>query len=684
VRRRWAIGSLVAVVVTLVGTSATGASTGGAARRGMGSQAATPAYLNLDSVSPWVDAEGTWSVEWAVASEPPADASVRYTIHQALSGADARARLDQAIDDDVLGPNLQSAVQVPLAQMRSGTTARLDVAVRSKSGTSDRVLLPNAGVHPVEIDLVAGDGTELQHMVLFLNRLPVEDVAPAMRVAPLASLVSGPVIGSDGAVAIPGETRVAADSLTELLDDSPRSPLTVHLDPEVVAGSYQSTDPDDATRMDALIAAVGERPVMRTSWVPIDLESWATSGSLTTFQTSVLAGQRTLADAFDQRPDGSVWPVDPMVGPESPGWLDAVGVRRMLLRPDQVAPTRDLGDDAGTTQRFLVGDADSDIDGLVLDPTVASRLTGTDPTLAAHEAVTELQAMWFIAPKGATTASVVDLTDVAVPVASAFLDVLASDNPTLEPSSVGEAFEKSTAYPESPRRRSGTLVRRIVREAPVTDVSAISRELSRLRGRAAAYHSSIADPEGVAPLDEMLLTVQHRDLAVADQLMHLAAIGRRIDEGLSFIVQPESRSFTVTARRSELPLTITNNGDREVTVLLRFNGNRLEANNGRPRRVTLQPGPNSITVPVLARTSGDFNMAVEVRTADDSILLASTGVRIRSTVVSGVGVAIAIGALLFLVLWWGATIRRNRRRRDEPDEPEHDPAPTDAPAASVA
>jgi hypothetical protein len=373
-----------------------------------------------------------------------------------------------------------------------------------------------------------------------------------------------------------------------------------------------------------------------------------------------------------------------MLGPESTRWLDAVGVRRLLLKSDQVAPTRDLGDDAGTTQRFRVGDPDSDIDGLVLDPTVARRLTSSDPTLAAHQAVTELQAMWFIAPKAATTASVVDLTGVAVPVATAFLDALASDNPTLQPSNVATAFEESTAYPESSRRRTGTLVRTIVRDAPVTDVAAISRELSRLRARAGAYHSSINDPEGVAPLDEMLLTVQHRDLDLAQQLTYLAAIGRRIDEGLSSIVQPESRSFTVTARRSELPLTITNAGDREVTVLLRFNGNRLEANGGRPRRVTLQPGPNSITVPVLARTSGDFRMVVEVRTADDSILLASTGVRIRSTVVSGVGVGIAIGALAFLVLWWGATIRRDRRRKAEPDEPEHDPAPTDAPAASVA
>jgi hypothetical protein len=155
---------------------------------------------------------------------------------------------------------------------------------------------------------------------------------------------------------------------------------------------------------------------------------------------------------------------------------------------------------------------------------------------------------------------------------------------------------------------------------------------------------------------------------------------------LAFVVPPASRSFTITARRSELPIRITNNATRKVTVLLRFQGTRLQVNGGHPLTAVLQPGANSLTVPVLARTSGEFTMVVEIRTADGALLLSSTDLRIRSTVVSGVGVVLAAGALTFLVVWWALTIRRERRRRrdDPPGAVAPAGAPPDARAASLA
>jgi hypothetical protein len=639
-------------------------------------------YLSLASVSPWVAADGTWSVRWSIAVEPPLDSVLRYTVHQAFSGAEARRRLDDVLDGDDLGPTLQGAAEVPLLALRNGTTARLDVPVRSKAGGADRVLLPNPGVHPVEVELVSPSAGELQRTVLFLNRLPADEGPAAMRVAPMVSVLSGPVVATDGTVAVPPDAGASMSAATELLRAAGDVPLTVQLDPELVAGA---TSPPDRTRLQDLLSVVRDQPVLRSTWAPMDLESWATSGSLANFQTAVLAGQQTLTDALGHPPTGGVWPPDPTLGQESPGWLDAIGVRRVLLRSDQLAPTRDLGTDAGTSQRFKVGSADSRVDGLLLDATVTSRLVAGEPALAAHRALTELEATWFAASPSARTAVVVDLTGVPVPAASAFLDALGADNPSLRASSVAQAFDESSAYAEPSRRRSGaasTLVRRVDRSEPVSDEAAISRELTRLRTRADSYHASLEDPEGAASLDDLLLTVLHRDLDLAAQLGYLAAAGRRIDQGLAFVQPLESRSFTVTARRSELPLTIVNGGDRDMTVLLRFHGNRLEANDGHPRRVRLRPGPNSISVPVLARTSGDFRMVVEVRTADDAILLTSTAVRIRSTVVSGVGLVLAAGALGFLVLWWGRTIRRDRRARHAAAEP--DPSPTDAPRAPVA
>jgi hypothetical protein len=70
-----------------------------------------------------------------------------------------------------------------------------------------------------------------------------------------------------------------------------------------------------------------------------------------------------------------------------------------------------------------------------------------------------------------------------------------------------------------------------------------------------------------------------------------------------------------------------------------------------------------VPLSVVVRTSGEFTMTVQMRTADNSTLLSESTVRIRSTVVSGVGVFLGGGALLFLVIWWAMSIRRDRRAK---------------------
>jgi hypothetical protein len=644
-------------------------------------------YLSLRDVSPWVEADGTWRADWDVAAEPPPGASLRYTIHEAIGGASTRERLDDVLDGGSLGASLQSAVVVPLALARSGSSVTLQIPVRSRSDGSERAFLPNPGIHPVEISLVALDGTELQHLILFLTHLPADASAAPLRVAPVLSVLAPPLVAPDGTVAIPDGTRAGLSEAAALLDAAGDLPVSVHLDPQILSATRDSHDPVAGSRLTSLLAAIGARPVLRSPWVPVDLESWAASGAASSFQSSLLAGQTTLADALGRAPDGDVWPPDPTLGPRGVGWLRSAGVRHLVLDADQVSDAKELGDDPGTTQRFRVDSSDSGIDALVVDPVLAGRLSSAGPPeLAAHRAVTELEAMWFAAPRGATPAAVVDLTHVSAAVSEAFLTDLDQPNATVRPSTLADAFANATAYDTSSRRRTEPLVRKVVAPQRLRDERAISQEVGRLRGRAASYHSSISEGGDRASLEQVLLTVQHRDLGLAEQLGYLAAAGRRIDEGLAFVVPPESRSFTITARRSGLPIRITNNATRKVTVLLRFKGTRLQVNGGRPLTAVLHPGANSLTVPLLARTSGEFTMVVEIRTADGALLLSSTDLRIRSTVVSGVGVVLAAGALTFLVVWWALTIRRERRRRrdDPPGGDEPAGAPPDPRAASLA
>jgi hypothetical protein len=679
-------GRILAVACAVAIAVATAVGPAGAAASTTPASEPEP-YLALRDVSPWVTADGTWRADWDITAEPPPGASLRYTIHEAINGASARERLDDVLDGGSLGAGLQSAVDVPMVLARSGSSVTLQIPVRSRSDGSARTFLPNPGIHPVEISLVALDGSELQHIVLFLTHLPAEVSAPPLRVAPVLSVLAPPLVSPDGTVAIPDGTEAGISQAAELLDAAGDLPVTVHLDPLIVSATRDSHDPIAGSHLTGLLSAIGPRPVLRSPWVPVDLESWAASGAVTSFQSSLLAGQTTLAGALDRAPDGDVWPPDPTLGPRSVGWLRSAGVRHVVLDADQVTSAKELDDDPGTTQRFRVDSADSGLDALLLDPVLAGRLAAAaPPELAAHRAATELEAMWFATPRGATPAAVVDLTSVPSAASRAFLADLAQANATLRPATLADAFADATAYGTTTRRRTEPLVRKVVAPQRLRDEGAISREVARLRTRAASYHSSISEGGDRASLEQVLLTVQHRDLGLAGQLAYLAAAAHRIDAGLAFVVPPESRSFTITARRSELPIRITNNATRKVTVLLRFKGTRLQVNGGRALTAVLKPGANSLTVPVLARTSGEFTMVVEIRTADGALLLSSTDLRIRSTVVSGVGVVLATGALTFLVVWWALTIRRERRRRRDapPDDADAAAAPPDPRAPSLA
>ncbi len=84
---------------------------------------------------------------------------------------------------------------------------------------------------------------------------------------------------------------------------------------------------------------------------------------------------------------------------------------------------------------------------------------------------------------------------------------------------------------------------------------------------------------------------------------------------------------------------------------------------GSSRLVTLKPKSTTVRFEVESRTSGTFPLQLKVRSADGGLLVADTQFRVRSTVVSTVGIVLIGGAAVFLALWWAVHIRRARRTR---------------------
>ena len=210
----------------------------------------------VDSVSPWVDAEGTWSAALQVIGAP-ADAKITYSVRQPPVGteADVRDALARSRDGEDEPKVMRAAVSENLADVTdaAGTTT-LQIAIRSGSGDRDRVKIPNSGVYPVVVTVASADGTALERTTLFLNRLPAAEENDAGRYR-LGIVLQQPRFGGfddDGQVEISAALRSSVAAITDTLAAADGLPVQVDLSPESLVALTQSETTGDLQLADRL------------------------------------------------------------------------------------------------------------------------------------------------------------------------------------------------------------------------------------------------------------------------------------------------------------------------------------------------------------------------------------------------------------------------------------------------
>jgi hypothetical protein len=180
-----------------------------------------------------------------------------------------------------------------------------------------------------------------------------------------------------------------------------------------------------------------------------------------------------------------------------------------------------------------------------------------------------------------------------------------------------------------------------------------------------AYQAMVGngDPSVAAGQHALLLslsTSNTRSEALA-QLATIHATLRSLTSGIT----TTAKALTLTARRAELPLSFQNDTKRaNIRVRVHLDSPKLIFPNGADLDLRLPIGHYTKRIAVETRASGTFTMTITLESADGSVILGPpTRVIIRSAVFSGIGIALTVGALLFLAGWWGNHFRRVRRNR---------------------
>jgi hypothetical protein len=679
-----------AVVVALILTVActVGAVVGA---DGHPASAASDHALQITAVSPWVEPDGVFQVRFAPSTQVPPDAVFSYTVHQRLrpeGRATLRSVLDDVIDGGALSGVLQAPVSAPVSSL--GDPAQglvLDVPVRtSRSGGTGRVLLPTAGVHPVELQLSDAAGRALWKEVVFLNRLPDDPVTGAGGVPAKVSVtmvlpVDGPpALAPDGQPDPDASTTGNLAAAAALLVAVPTAPLVMAVRPNVLSAVTRSDSAVDRRFVAALTAPGRSATVARWPYVAIDTGGLVAADAPGEVRNQVALGDRVLQATTGTAPTTGSWLLDDTVSSESLPLLDDLGTGRLVLSPERLRVG--AGVPAELTRTAAVGVQGSPgMTATAYDARLSFRLTAADvdPALRANHVVSEIMTSWFAAAETAET---------SFPGPSAVLIVPAGTDPAalqaLVPAltSGGPLSADPRDIPTRPTVLKGKEVIAALAPRATPDQSGAADAAAATRTRIDGFRSMA--PGAATDIDTWeLLNAQTlaKDMQPDERAETHARIEAAVSERVASIEVPRSRRVVLTSRDTTIPLRFRNNLPYDVRLVMRARSPRLAVTGGDTQEILLKPGENRIDLPVVVRAPGPAFLRIELRSPDGSIRLPTATVPVSASTISGVGAALSVISLLFLAGWWLRTARGRRRggARNRGTHPSTDTRPGPAP-----
>jgi hypothetical protein len=585
----------------------------------------------------------------------PQQLDVAVTVHRAVR---SRSQFARTIDGELLGGTVHRDV-VRFSELHFDPGGAIPITVD----------VPNLrmGVYPVAVELVDRRSKDVvASLVTHLVRVPDEPVDVPLRVAWVQRYGADPALQSDGTVTLADDDLDALRTIASHLDDG--VPLTIVPTPETIAALATADSPQT---LPALATLLRQHQVLAAPYVDLDVSALVGAGRTDDLARQRVEGDRTLRNALQLSGDGRTWSFDGTLTRRAVQALGDLGVSRLVVdEPDLVPLTSAVTGGLTLARPFTVaGDGGTDVDAVAVDEALGAHFRERDPVLAAHHLIADLAVLQLDAP--GVSRGVVIRAPADAPTSDELLStvmVALRSSPLVDAVTLDGLFDSV----EPLRDRSGPVVREVADAATPSfgiPPGAIDRARARMDGFASI--AGTTNPE-LATLDRLVLVSETSDLRGSARLAYLETVDERIAAITSKVRVLGDRTYRLTAREGKIPLTLVNDNPFEVRVDVELTSDTLafteSGGAGREAISGLVLRPNGRTtlrvVPVKARTSGQFQLRVTVRSPDGQLELGRTTSTITSTVASGVGLVLSVGAALFLLLWWGShwrTVRRARR-----------------------
>jgi hypothetical protein len=582
------------------------------------------------------------------------NAVLRVEFHAAVDSRDA-------VRDVVSGaftPSIIETHNLLFADLGSNETGDVIALLASNAGGSS-VRLRKSGVYPVSISIQVGD-RESSRMLTFINFITVQTSKNSLSVS-LVAEVNPPLSQTPaGETSLADSARTMLNSVVSSLNGD-GGVMSLRMSPETLNSLAVSSNPQDADLLGQIQLVLAKHQVLASTFVPFDPSSAEKAKLSSEFDKQLARGIEVLNTRNgDAGINPRTWFSTRPISTDGISLLARSGFTNVVFSPQAAQSLGALDSYTKQYRANYTGDSTAKVSIAVADPRYAASLSGsnTNPVQTSMAVAAEI-----IAQQGELALDqrrpldhhlIVSTLDGALP------------NPVL----LNSLLVALSNAPQITLRPLGSIQRATEASTPLTMPSGVSIDLRARRPQVQLVVDEITSTRSMLSADapqrmwweDALLLIQSDSLNSDRFDLYLKGFRAQLRTFRASVSVPESLTFTLSGKSSDLRLQLRNNASMPLSVLVTLSSAKLTFPE-KPQVVTVAANSAiDVIVPVVARANGTFPLEVVLYTPDGT---AQVGKRIRLSArvsaLAGLGQLATGVALLLLASWWVAHWRKQHR-----------------------
>jgi len=582
------------------------------------------------------------------------NAVLRVEFHAAVDSRDA-------VRDVVSGaftPSIIETHNLLFADLGSNETGDVIALLASNAGGSS-VRLRKSGVYPVSISIQVGD-RESSRMLTFINFITVQTSKNSLSVS-LVAEVNPPLSQTPaGETSLADSARTMLNSVVSSLNGD-GGVMSLRMSPETLNSLAVSSNPQDADLLGQIQLVLAKHQVLASTFVPFDPSSAEKAKLSSEFDKQLARGIEVLNTRNgDAGINPRTWFSTRPISTDGISLLARSGFTNVVFSPQAAQSLGALDSYTKQYRANYTGDSTAKVSIAVADPRYAASLSGsnTNPVQTSMAIAAEI-----IAQQGELALGqrrpldhhlIVSTLDGALP------------NPVL----LNSLLVALSNAPQITLRPLGSIQRATEASTPLTMPSGVSIDLRARRPQVQLVVDEITSTRSMLSADapqrmwweDALLLIQSDSLNSDRFDLYLKGFRAQLRTFRASVSVPESLTFTLSGKSSDLRLQLRNNASMPLSVLVTLSSAKLTFPE-KPQVVTVAANSAiDVIVPVVARANGTFPLEVVLYTPDGT---AQVGKRIRLSArvsaLAGLGQLATGVALLLLASWWVAHWRKQHR-----------------------